>query len=296
MTRLAVLADIHGNLPALQAVAADLAAGDVDHVVVAGDVISWGPFSAAVVEEILRAGWAVIRGNAEFYLLDYETPRAPAAWSDRSQFSGLALLREQLAGPRQDRIAAWPDALSLRYPDAPPVRVVHGSPRSPWEGLSPITPDDEIETMLAGVEESTVIAAHIHQIVDRTIGRWRILNPGSVGVPLDGLFSASYLLLEADGSGWRAAFRRVPFDYAPLFAEFERQRLVARCGPIGHLIIQEFRTARTQVVPFLSWRAARHPGTPITWTLLDEFMTVDPWEYIPPLFRLDEHRARWSSA
>lgn len=64
-------------------------------------------------------------------------------------------------------------------------------------------------------------------------------------------------------------------------------------GDVDHVMVA---TARTQVVPFLSWRAAHHPGTPITWALLDEFMTVDPWEYIPPLFRLDEHRARPASA
>jgi predicted phosphodiesterase len=292
MTRLAVLADIHGNLPALEAVAADLAAQSVDHVVVAGDVISWGPFPAAVVEEILSSGWAVIRGNAEFYLLDYNTPRAPAAWSDRTQFATLPLLCEQLAA-RHARIAAWPDTLSLRFPDAPPLRVVHGSPRSPWESLSPLRSDEEVAAMLMGVEETTIIAGHIHQIVDRTIDRWHILNPGSVGVPLDGCFAASYMLLEGDAVGWHPTFRRVPFDYGPLFAEFERQHFIERCGVIGRLIIAEFRTARIQVVPFLRWRAAHHPHAPITPALLEEFLTSDPWEYISPLFRLDAHRHDW---
>src|SRR5215212_1124481 len=185
MTRIAVLADIHGNLPALQAVVQDLQQFDLDHVVVAGDVINWGPFAEEVLEYITREGWAVIRGNNEFYLLDAYTPRAPAEWSDESQYSLLPWLRRQLAGKWQQRIAAWPDALSLRFPDAPPVRVVHGSPLSPWQPIFPSTPPDEIEAMLSGVDEATLVAAHTHIPVDEVVGRWHILNPGSVGVPLD---------------------------------------------------------------------------------------------------------------
>ena len=75
MTRLAVLADIHGNLPALQAVIDDMAQFAVDQVVVAGDSINWGPFSREVLEVIRERRWPVIRGNNELYLLDYDTER-----------------------------------------------------------------------------------------------------------------------------------------------------------------------------------------------------------------------------
>ena len=71
MTQLAILSDIHGNLPALDAVLNDLAQFKVDQVVVAGDVINWGPFSAQVMERVTREGWPALRGNTEFYLLDY---------------------------------------------------------------------------------------------------------------------------------------------------------------------------------------------------------------------------------
>lgn len=77
MTRLATLADIHGNLLALEVVLADLAQSEIDQVIVAGDVINWGPFSAPVMARVAAAGWARIRGNNEDYLLDYATPRAP---------------------------------------------------------------------------------------------------------------------------------------------------------------------------------------------------------------------------
>ena len=142
--KLAILSDIHGNLPALQAVMRDLAKVHVDQVVVAGDVINWGPFSAECFDIVAREGWPVIRGNNEFYLLDYNTPRAPAAWQDETQWPLLPWLRKQLQGRRHHCIAAWPDSISLRFADGPPIRLVHGSCRSPWESIFAM--DDEDRT------------------------------------------------------------------------------------------------------------------------------------------------------
>lgn len=277
MSRLAVLADIHGNWPALAAVLDDLAAFEVDRVIVAGDAIHWGPCSGRVVQHILDAGWAAIRGNHEFYLLDYGTPRAPALWGDRSRFAGLAWLQGQVTPRQRAAIAAWPDTLSLRFPDAPPIRVVHGSPRGNRDSLARTMPAGELADRLAGVEEPVVIAAHTHLAMDRAVDRWRVLNPGSVGVPLEGRHEASYLLLEGAGyeDGWRATFRRVPFDPAPVLAEIDRLGIVEQWGVVGHLMRAEYATARPCIVPFLRWQAARYPDAPLTLAMLAEFSAIE---------------------
>lgn len=287
MTTLAVLSDIHGNLPALTAVLEDLRPFQVDHVIVPGDVINWGPFSRQVMERVVREGWAVIRGNNEYYLLDYDTPRAPAAWQDTAQYPIPAWLHGQLNGRWRHIIAAWPDTLSLRFPDAPPIRVVHGSPRSNTEPIVSTNTDNEIEQMLAGVEETTVIAAHSHLGMERWSGRWQILNAGSVGVPLEGVQAATYMLLEGDPSGWRPTWRTVPFDYEPLFQEFERQRFVEQCGVVGQLIVEEFRTARLHLHPFIHWRLACCPAEPITPALLKRYARVNPWDYTPLAYHIN---------
>jgi predicted phosphodiesterase len=298
MTRLALLADIHGNLPALEAVQADLARLAVDQVVVAGDVINWGPFSAEVMARVAAAGWAVLRGNNEYYLIDFETPRAPAAWSNPAQWPLLPWLREQLAGRWATRIAAWPDSLSLRFPDAPAIRVVHGSPRGNNEPIFAVSPEPAVAAMLAGVDETIVIAAHTHLPMDRQVrGRpdgaaWRVLNPGSVGNPLDGRFVASYLLLDSDAGGWRAAWREVPLDPAPVLREFERQAFLARCGVIGHFVLAEFRHARLELVPFLIWRQAHCPDQPLGPALLADYARVDPLDYVPEPYRAGWLRSR----
>lgn len=284
MTRLAVLADIHGNLPALQAVLADMSAFQIDHVVVAGDLINWGPFSPQVLEVAARERWAVIRGNNEFYLLDHRTPREPAHWRS---YTLLPWLHAQLAGRWQRAIAAWPDELSLRFPDAPPVRVLHGLPGNPWRGMHPLLSDAELAAALGGVPEPTVIGAHTHLPMSRQLAGRHVLNPGSVGVPLDGELRAGYMLLEAEAGGWRPTFRRVAYDVAPLAAEFARQRFVERGGPVAELVIREFETARLWVLPYLAWRQAHAPGQPDTSELLAAFLAADVWAYTPPEYHVN---------
>jgi putative phosphoesterase len=278
MTRLAILADIHGNRQALDAVRRNLDSERVDGVIVAGDSINWGPSSAEVIEIIRREDWAVIRGNNEYYLLDYETPRAPDSWTPED-FRVLPWLREQVSREQHNIVATWPDALSLRFPDAPAIRVVHGSPRSHWEAMHRDTPAAELAGMLAGVEEPFVIAGHTHLAMDRTVEGWRILNPGSVGLSLEGIPDAEYLLLDSDTSGWRPEWRRIAYDRAPLFDALDQSRLAERCGPVGELIVEEFRTNRLHVYAFVVWRNQHYPGQPFTEELLDEFRQADRWEY-----------------
>jgi predicted phosphodiesterase len=285
MTRLAVLADVHGNLPALNAVLNDLAHVQVDQVVVAGDVINWGPFSPQTAERVISEGWAVLRGNNELYLLDHGTPRAPAHWE---AYTIPRLLLEQMGSRLTAQIATWPDALTLRFRDAPSVRVVHGTPRSHFEPIFPNVAEAELAVLLEGVEESTVICAHTHLSLDRQLGRWHVINPGTVGVPLDGTSGAQYALLEGDERGWRVTFRRVAYDNSPLFTAFEQQRFVEQVGVIGRLVIEEFRTARLEVVPFINWQAATCPAEPQTVALLERFLaTADKWDYTPLPYHLN---------
>jgi hypothetical protein len=169
--------------------------------------------------------------------------------------------------------------------------MFHGSPGNPWVSISPQTPEAEIQSKLATLEESTIICGHSHLEMSRRVGRWHILNPGSVGVPLDGLFTARYMILDGDASGWTPIFRQVSFDNTSLFTEFERQRFVETYSVVAQLVIEEFRTARLQVLPFHAWRKAHYPDAPETPKLLDLFSKIDKWIYTPPEYHLNrEHR------
>jgi predicted phosphodiesterase len=272
MTRLAVLADIHGNLPALEAVIADMAQFEVDQVIVAGDSINWGPYSAEVLERIYAENWAVIRGNHEFYMLYRNTPFMPEAWRG---FTTLDWLNSHIPKKWRTIVSCQPDELRLCFNDAPFVRVVHGTPGNHWKGIYPTqSSEDEIHTMLGGVEENTVIGAHTHLALERRVGRWHILNPGSVGVPLDGILGARYLILDGSTEGWKANFRHLEYDIAPLIEECERQDYISIHGVTGRLMIEEFKTARPQIHPFAQWRRKYHPGEPESFELLEQFFKL----------------------
>lgn len=284
MTRLAALADIHGNLPALKAVIADMQPFAVHQVVVAGDTVNWGPFSRETLEIVTQRRWAVVRGNNEFYALDFDTIRAPAHWSS---FTLPPILREQLGGYGIRLLACQPDSLSLRFPDAPPLRIVHGIPGDPWRAIFPQTAETVIATWLESVTESAVICAHSHIPLERHVGRWHVFNPGSVGVPLDGERSASYMIIEGDEDGWKLLeHRRIHYDMQPIFAAFANMQFAERGGNVARLAIEEFRSARLRVYPYLRWKQTHKPHAPDSPALLDEFMTIaDARPYLPPEYR-----------
>ena len=287
MTRLALLADIHGNLPALEVVLADVEAQQVDQVVIAGDIVNWGPFSAQVMARVTGNDWAIIRGNNEYYLLDYNTPRQPDHWHN---YTLLPWLYQQLKGHWHHVIASWPDELTLYFPDAPPIHMVHGVPGNPWRSVHPLLTDDDIDKELAGIEATTIIAGHSHLAMDRHTALYHVINPGSVGVPLDGQFSASYALLDGDASGWTPTFRRLAFDSAALFEEFARMEFADCYGIEAQLVIEEFRTARLQLHPFLMWHRQQYPDAPLTPDALAEFQQIDKWCFTPPEYHLNRRQ------
>jgi len=281
MTRLAILSDIHGNMTALRVVLEDMSALKIDRVVVAGDVVNWGPHNVEVIQRVVDEGWAVIRGNQELYLLDQDTERAPVEWNS---FTIARWTRQQLGLRWLNVIAVWPDSLSLRFPDAPTMRVVHGSPRSHFEGIFPATTDEEIASILEGVQEQTVVAAHTHLPLDRQSGPWHIINPGAVGMPVQGRMEATYLILDGDWTGWHATLRRVPFSAEPVLRDFGALHFAEACGVTGDLLLEEYRTARLRVAPFLSWRRQLdgEPDNEPDSVLLSRFLSeIDPWDYTP---------------
>ncbi|MDX2138652.1 MAG: metallophosphoesterase family protein [Chloroflexota bacterium] len=276
LTRIAVLADIHGNLPALEAVIADMQRFAPDAVIVAGDLINLAPFSGEVLTRVFDLGWAVIRGNHEFYLLDYDTPRAPARWHD---YTTPRWLNATISPALKQRVATLPDTLTLYYPDAPPLRIIHGFPHTHWDGIYPSLPDEDVARNLASVAEETVVCGHVHLTQERRVqvdGRcWHVINPGSVGLPEDGLpGTAPYALLDGDTDGWHATYRRPAYDQTALLAALDAPAYRAAHGPFARLYAEEFRTGRVCIWPFQDWRKQVHPDAPVSDALVDQWLAL----------------------
>lgn len=272
MTRIGLLADIHGNLPALEAVWRDLEQFEVEAMVVAGDVPNNGPFPREVLEFLAERGAAFMRGNHEYYVLDYGTARAPASWGEHTI---AAWTNAKIGRHWQTQLGLWPDRLGLRFRDAAALGVEHGVPGNPFRGIYPNTTDDEIADLLASISERTVVVAHTHLPLDRQANERRILNPGAVGNPLDGDIRASYLVLEADGEEWQATPRRVEWDVECLVDALQAEFLDA-VGLVGQLTLRQFLNARPEINIFYKWCALERAGQPIDLAALEAF-DEDAW-------------------
>jgi predicted phosphodiesterase len=201
LTAIAVLYDIHGNLPALETVRAEAERAGATSYLLGGDYASFGPWPRETAE-LLEGLPAVarIRGNVERWLR--EEPEAPAS-AQRFLAAALNVARDSLGADLIARLYALPARAELDG-----MLVCHGSPLSDIESFAP-QPRPGEERMLAGESQRTIIFGHSHQQFRRPGPNGTLLvNPGSVGAPLDGDPRAAWALYE-DGE---IHFRRSSYD------------------------------------------------------------------------------------
>ncbi|HEY8599021.1 MAG TPA: metallophosphoesterase family protein [Thermomicrobiales bacterium] len=224
--RVAIIADIHGNALALDAVLADLGRGGYDHLVCLGDAIQGGPQPALVVARLRSLGCPTVLGNADAYLLTgAETGAEPL---DDARRRRLAATRDwsltRLSDADRAFIAAFPLTVELALPGDLRLRCAHGTPASFDEILLPTTPDDELVASLAPDGRTLHVGGHTHvQFVRQFPDRTFFANPGSVGLAWrhgqpPGIVRADpwaeYAILDVAEGRVELSFRRIPFDVA----------------------------------------------------------------------------------
>jgi predicted phosphodiesterase len=203
--RVAALYDVHGNLPALEAVLADVERHDVDQLVFGGDLI-WGPFPSETIDVVRGLGdrAIVIAGNSEREVVDRLDLRedlpshlvAPVRWTAER------LSEEQLAFVR--RLAK---AVELDVDTLGTTLFCHASPRSDDELLTKETPAGPFAKAFAGIPQEVVVCGHTHMQYHRRSFRRRVVNPGSVGLPYERRRGAYWALL-----GPTVVLRRTSYD------------------------------------------------------------------------------------
>lgn len=178
--RVAAISDIHGNLPALEAVLADVERERPDLLVFCGDVAS-GPMPAETIERLLRVENArFVRGNADRGLID-EFDGNPAGEMPGPFGDWCA---DQITKPQRDFLASFEDTVVVdRVDGLGAVLFCHASPRNDTDIFTVETPDDRMRTLLSGVDANVVVCGHTHMQFDRMVDRIRIVNAGSVGMP-----------------------------------------------------------------------------------------------------------------
>jgi len=213
--RVAAIYDIHGNLPALDAVLQDIRRAGVDRVVVGGDVVP-GPMPRETITALMDLDVPVqcIRGNGEREILALcagdEPSTVPESFREAMHWVARRILPEQA-----QLLAGWPQTLRMEISGVGEVLFCHATPRSDSELFTSATPEERLRSIFEPAGVPLVVCGHTHMPFDRRIGRTRVVNAGSVGMPF-GEPGAYWLLLGPD-----IELRHTPYD---LMAAAERIR------------------------------------------------------------------------
>ena len=233
--RIAVMADIHGNPIALDAVLEDVGAqGGADEYWVLGDLVALGYDPVGVLERLARLPSAVyVRGNTDRYVV---TGERPGPWPAEAEMDPSLVARvveisgnfawtqgAVLATGWADWLAALPLEQHLTLPDGTRVLLVHAAPGMDdgW-GFRPDLDEAAAARLLMDRGAGLVCVGHTHCPQDRQVGGVRVVNPGGVSNPSPPDLRASYALLEADARGYAVTLRRAEYDRAAVLAEIDR--------------------------------------------------------------------------
>ena len=206
--RVAALYDIHGNLPALDAVLAEVRAAGVDRIVIGGDVVP-GPMPVECLDRLASVDVPVdyIAGNGETAVIaaieGRDLPRMPESAAEGVRWVARALRPDQ-----QPRLASWTLTLTLDVEGVGRVLFCHATPRNNTEIFTQQTSDAALASVFTGIDADVVVCGHTHIQHDRSLDTLRIVNAGSVGMPF-GPAGADWLLL-----GPTVELRHTSYDLA----------------------------------------------------------------------------------
>ena len=268
MQRIAIIADIHANLFALEAVVSDLERYEIDEIIVAGDLVGRGPQGSDVVHRIAELGWPSVRGNHEDYLLSFCHGDIPDSWRHTEQWAASRWMARELDDEAIDYIESLP--FSLRAETDDEIRIFHGSPNSHSEGIGEWTPDERLDEFLATIDGSILACAHTHRPLHYESASGMIINVGSVGLPFNGDWRAQYGLLEGEPGDWSVSFQQVAYPRQKLLQYYQTSGFLDEGGITARLLHWEVRKARPFLVPFLKW--AELTGRRPTSEHLDRFL------------------------
>jgi predicted phosphodiesterase len=247
--RVAALYDVEGNLPALEAVLSEVERERPDAIVVGGDIVT-GPMPSEALNR-LRGLEQVhfLRGNADRWVVEVRGGERPDGVPD-DVVGALAWTAEQLSDEQIDFLAGLPQTITLDVDGLDQVCFCHATPRDDNEIFTERTPGEAVAEMLAGTTEATIVCGHTHMQFDRRIGRWRVVNAGSVGVPWDDGREPRWAVLGPDVS-----LRRT---------EMDQQRAAEEIRASGWPGAEEFLAdtrAREDVLELLEQAATKQRGS-----------------------------------
>jgi putative phosphoesterase len=264
--KIAVLADIHGNLPALKAVLEEIENENINILLVAGDILG-GPFPVEVIRILHDLNAKMIKGNYEDYLLKIFLNPSDSKWYKTKQWSPIYWVYKRLNHYWLEFINSLPKKKIISSPNKDEILMVHRIYKNmlPTDDSGVLVADKYkkiLDDYTKSLDQSVLIYAHNHvQSIDKVNG-CLALNPGSIGFPLNGTIGAQYMIMNWEKNEWIAKMRTVNYCIDDFHNAFIESSYLEEGGPIARLNLISILTGKAPVGEFFKfvYSLAREKG------------------------------------
>jgi putative phosphoesterase len=261
--RVAVLADIHGSLPSLEAALHAIHAQPVDGLLVAGDM-TCGPNSSEVLRRLQAENACMVLGNNEGYLLRFDAGQAPEWWHTSHQWAFNRWVYRTIDRASLDLLHSLPEQRVIDLPGTTLIRMFHGSLRDSREMLDPRLYPEPLKDAFSRTSEPVLICGHTHLPWQKRVDGRLAFNPGAVTFPCNGDPGAQYAILTWGTSAWEVEHFSAPYDHSLVRTDFINSGLLQEGGALARAFLLSIEYGRDVAMNFLNYayRKAAEAGYP----------------------------------
>jgi putative phosphoesterase len=221
--KIAIIADIHANWPALKAVWKDIQKQKVDCILHLGDFIGYSPFPNEVVDKIRRENIFSIVGNYDLKVLEFHKKKKSWKKKHPAKFFSFEWTDKILSSVNRKYLASLKSKKAIQL-EGLKFLLVHGSPEGIDDPLDLDTPQSRLEWLAGNVKEDVVLCGHTHIFFVRKARGVTFINPGSIGRPFDGNWKTSYAVLEIKGKRLKVLNRRLVYEIAQVERKMKKEK------------------------------------------------------------------------
>jgi len=253
--KILVLADIHGNLPALNAVLTEVEEEGVDQILVAGDILG-GPYPVEVIRILYDLKACMIRGNSDEYIVNIYSNPTDSKWYKSKQFAPVYWIYKHLNQHWLNFINSLPKQKVISLEGTDDILMVHSIylPMLPTDASGVLITDkyyDLVDSYTKSIEQQVLIFGHNHVHWNQKVNTCLALNPGSVACPLNGTIGAQYAIIEWVHDHWEADIRSVSYNLQEINDAFVESGFLKEGGSIARLLLYNINTGKDIMGMFL---------------------------------------------
>jgi predicted phosphodiesterase len=245
--KIAILSDIHGNLPAFHTTIEHIQKWQPDHVIVNGDVVNRGPHPSQcwtqLQQLIKNEGWVMLNGNHEEYVLNIQGIEPNFANTQFAIMQHCWWTLQQMKPQQLVEMAGLPAFYTQKISDEQNLYITHAAVDDNRAGIYPDDSNEKIQTKLGDTPPTIFCTAHTHRAFMRRLGKTLLINSGSVGLPFDGDWRASYVQLDSKNGDLQASTIRLPYDRHQTSKAFHESGYLEHGGPLVRIIHRELQLA-----------------------------------------------------